>query len=143
MEFSFKRPTIHYSHNIQPQLRNTFDVVVVDQQTLHADNPSLKDENSRHLRIVVGKLSTMNLKLQVFTDSYKRSTMIVTTDVEAANNQDIVRYLESQGIALLALKKNDDGSVDLRSMLRTLASLKISSVLVEGSLELAEQLEKI
>lgn len=143
MELTFKRPAIHYSQNIQSQLRDSYDVVMVDQQTLHAEDPSLRDEFSRHLRVIVGKLSTINLGLRVFTDSYKRSTMIVTTDEEAASNRHIVRYLESQGIAMLALKKNEEGNVDLISLLRTFASLKITSVLVEGSPELAEQLKRL
>jgi diaminohydroxyphosphoribosylaminopyrimidine deaminase/5-amino-6-(5-phosphoribosylamino)uracil reductase len=68
--------------------------------------------------------------------------MIIATDEDVKNNPDVVRFLETKGVALLAVKKNEEGKVDLKSMLKSLASLKLTSILVEGGPTLATEFLK-
>ena len=68
--------------------------------------------------------------------------MIVTTDADIKNNSEVVRFLESQSVALLSVKARADGMVDLKAMLKSLAGLKLTSILVEGGPMLATEFLK-
>ena len=48
--------------------------------------------------------------------------------------------LDSQGVALLAVKQNEEGQVDLVAFFKSIASLKLTSILVEDTGSLAQQL---
>jgi diaminohydroxyphosphoribosylaminopyrimidine deaminase/5-amino-6-(5-phosphoribosylamino)uracil reductase len=129
-------------------LRQKYDCIMVGRKTIEFDNPSLTTrtdefENISHpLRIVVGKLQGLNHDWKILQDEFKRNTMIVATDEDVKNNPEIVRFLELQGVALLAVKKNDERLVDLKAMLKSLASLKLTSILVEGGPMLATEFLK-
>lgn len=129
-------------------LRQKYDCIMVGRKTIEFDNPSLttrtdKFETLSHpLRIVVGKLQGLNHDWKILQDEFKRNTMIVATDDDVKNNPEVVRFLELQGVALLAVKKNEEGLVDLKSMLKSLASLKLTSILVEGGPMLATEFLK-
>ena len=128
--------------------RQKYDCIMVGRKTIELDNPSLTTrtdefENLSHpLRIVVGSLRGLKQHWKILQDEFKRNTMIVATDDEVRENPDVVRFLETQGVALLAVKKNEEGLVDLKAMLKSLASLKLTSVLVEGGPMLATEFLK-
>ena len=129
-------------------LRQKYDCIMVGRKTIEFDNPSLTTrttefENPSHpLRIIVGKLNNLNHDWKILTDAFRRNTMIVSTDEEVKSNPEVVRFLESQGVALLSVKKNEFGLVDLRSMLKSLSSLKLTSILIEGGPMLATEFLK-
>lgn len=129
-------------------LRQKYDCLMVGRKTVELDNPSLTTrsdefENISHpLRLVIGTLKGLNHDWKILKDEFKRNTMIVATDDEVRNHPEIVRFLESQGVALLSVKKTDDGKVDLKAMLKSLASLKMTSILVEGGPTLATEFLK-
>lgn len=127
-------------------LRQKYDCVLVDRKSLEQSNLSLTvdcedfEVLSQPLRIVLGKLLGLNRDWQIFHDQWKRNTMMVATDEEVRCNQEVVRFLDSQGVALLSVKKNEEGLVDLAAFLKSIASLKLTSILVEDAGSLAEQL---
>lgn len=129
-------------------LRQKYDCIMVGRKTIELDDPSLTTrsddfENVSHpLRLVVGSLSGLNHDWKILTDEFKRNTMIVATDDEVNSHPEVVRFLESNGVALLSVKKTDDGKVDLKAMLKSLASLKMTSILVEGGPTLASEFLK-
>lgn len=129
-------------------LRQKYDCVVVGRKTIELDNPSFTtssdgfNETSQPLRIVLGKLQGLNHASKILTDKWKRNTMLVAIDDEVRSNSEEVRFLESQGVALLSVKKNAEGKVDLKSMLKSLASLKLTSILVESGPTLATEFIK-
>ena len=124
-------------------LRQKYDCIMVGRKTVEFDNPSLTTRTdefeslSHPLRIVVGKLNGLNHNWKIFQDEYKNNTMIMTTDDDVKNNPEVVHFLESQGVAFLPVKKNEEGSIDLESILKALASLKLTSILIEGGPMLA------
>lgn len=126
-------------------LRQKYDCIMVGRKTIELDNPSLNTRStdfeilSHPLRLVVGKLSGLNRDWKILNDEFKRNTMIVATDAEVRNHPEVVRFLESNGVALLSVRATDDGLVDLKAMLKSLASLKFTSVLIEGGPMLATQ----
>lgn len=127
-------------------LRQKYDCVLVDRKSIEQSNLSLTVDGddfevpSQPLRIVLGKLVGLNRDWQIFHDQWKRNTMMVATDEEVRNNQEIVRFLDSQGVALLSVKKNEEGLVDLAALLKSIAGLKLTSILVEDTGSLAQQL---
>ena len=129
-------------------LRQKYDCIMVGRKTIELDNPSLTTRTeefetlSHPLRIVVGKLQGLNHDWKILRDEFKRNTMIVTTDEEIKSHPEVVRFLETQGVALLSVKQSDDGLVDLKSMLKSLSSLKLTSILVEGGPMLATEFLK-
>ena len=124
-------------------LRQKYDCIMVGRKTIELDNPSLTTRTdefealSHPLRIVVGGLLGLNRDWNIFQDEYKKNTMIMTTDEDVKNNPEVVRFLELQGVALLSVKKNEEGLIDLKSMLAGLAGLKLTSILIEGGPMLA------
>lgn len=126
-------------------LRQKYDCIMVGRKTIELDNPSLTTRStdfevlSHPLRLVVGKLSGLNRDWKILNDEFSRNTMIVATDAEVRNHPEVVRFLESSGVALLAVRASADGMVDLKAMLKSLASLKFTSILIEGGPMLATQ----
>ena len=129
-------------------LRQKYDCIMVGRNTVELDNPSLTtrseefEKMSHPLRIVVGKLDKLNHDWTILKDDLRRNTMIVTTDDDIKKNPEVVRFLESQGVALLSVKARFDGMVDLKAMLKSLAGLKLTSILVEGGPMLATEFLK-
>lgn len=130
-------------------LRQKYDCVLVDRKSIEQSNLSLTVDCddfeilSQPLRIVLGKLVGLNRDWQIFHDQWRRNTMMVATDEEVRSNQEIVRFLDSQGVALLSVKQNEEGLVDLAALLKSIASLKLTSILVEDAGSLAKQLRTL
>lgn len=127
-------------------LRQKYDCVLVDRKSIEQSNLSLTVDGddfevpSQPLRMVLGKLVGLNRDWLIFHDQWKRNTMMVATDEEVRGNQEIVRFLDSQGVALLAVKQNEEGLVDLAALFKSIAGLKLTSILVEDTGSLAQQL---
>lgn len=129
------------------ELRQKYDVILIGKKTLIQDNPSLttrlKDVNEKHpLRVVLIDLKSIDFSLNVFSDEYKRNTMVVTTDFDLQTNPFIVEKLEEKGIGILALEESDSRRVNLKSLISTLYSLKLNSILLEGGPTLASSFLK-
>lgn len=132
------RPFVHLKKNqsLTQLLRQKYDCVLVDRETIEKDDPSLcviAGEGMQPLRIVLGSLEKINHDWLILKDQYKRNTMMVSTDEDVRNHPEVVRYLETQGVALLSVKANELGQVDLWALMKSLASLKFTSILLEGS----------
>ncbi len=129
-------------------LRQKYDCIMVGRKTIEMDNPSLTTRSDEYetlshpLRLVIGSLRGLNHDWKILTDEFKRNTMIVATDEEVRNNPLIVRFLEAQGVALLSVKSTPEGKIDLTAMLKSLASLKMTSILIEGGPTLASEFLK-
>ncbi len=130
-------------------LRQKYDSILVGRKTLELDNPSLTTrsedflELSQPKRIVIGKLHGLNLDGKIFSDEFISQTIIVTTEDDIKSHPAHVQLLESRGVSLLAVKKNEEGQVDLKIMLDKLGELKITSLLLEGGPVLATQFLKL
>ncbi|MGZ3788847.1 MAG: bifunctional diaminohydroxyphosphoribosylaminopyrimidine deaminase/5-amino-6-(5-phosphoribosylamino)uracil reductase RibD [Bacteriovorax sp.] len=126
-------------------LRQKYDCIMVGRKTVELDDPSLTTRSdefekiSHPLRLVVGSLGGLNHDWKILTDEFKRNTMIVATDEDIQDHPEVVRFLESKGVALLSVKKTEEGKVDLKAMLKSLAGLKMTSILVEGGPTLATE----
>ncbi len=130
------------------RLRQQYDCLMVGRKTIEADNPDLTtrseefEKMSHPLRLVLGSLSGIKKDWKIVTDEYKRNTMFVSTDEDIELNQDVAFFLEKNGIALLSTGKDEHGKIDLKSMLKSLGSLKMTSILLEGGPTLATEFLK-
>lgn len=130
------------------RLRQQYDCIMVGRKTVEADDPGLTTrtnefENISHpLRLVLGSLGAVNQSWKIVTDEFKRNTMFVATDEDIKKHSDVAFFLEKNGVALLSTGTNSEGRVDLHSMLKSLASLKMTSILLEGGPTLATEFLK-
>ncbi len=117
-------------------LRAGYDCLWIDGEGIKRFNPHLcLDETAenfkRHpLRLIWIPLLEIDFSSTVFSDQWRRNTMVLATDVDVRSNEVITRELECRGIALL-MAGNEANSV--ASVVQSLTSLKLKSVLVEGT----------
>jgi diaminohydroxyphosphoribosylaminopyrimidine deaminase / 5-amino-6-(5-phosphoribosylamino)uracil reductase len=113
-------------------IRRGVDAILVGANTVTRDNPRLTvhDERTRQpFRIVLdGKLSSPP-DAKVYTDEFKDRTILITAD--SRRNAMAIKTFEKKGIRVLPMKAKR-GFVTLRTILRTLWALSVTSVLVEG-----------
>src|SRR5699024_9580493 len=133
------REKVHY-------WRSRFDAVMVGRNTALLDNPRLTVrhvEGRQPQRIVIDGPLELPDKLNLFTDQYEEKTIIITHNEEKFRNEadPMLNILQSdyfRGQTLLVDEK--DGHTDLRTALRELGSLAMTSVLVEAGQDLATAL---
>ena len=129
-------------------LRQKYDGVLVGKNTLALDNPSLTNRSteftsiSHPRRIGIGTLKNVNLDWKIFNDEFRKNTLFISTDKEIKTYPHIVDFLHNQDVALLAVSENWEGQVDLKEMLKKIADLNITSILLEGGPILASQFLK-
>ncbi|MCH7827231.1 MAG: bifunctional diaminohydroxyphosphoribosylaminopyrimidine deaminase/5-amino-6-(5-phosphoribosylamino)uracil reductase RibD [Bacteroidetes bacterium] len=116
------------------KLRFEYDSVLIGYNTFKKDNPSL------NVRLVKGRNPhkiILDSKLRIVTNSNvfiskKDEKIIIITANENKNKLKKINFLKKAGAEILFIKKNKDGLLNLKILLKQLAKIKISSVLVEG-----------
>ena len=114
-----------YSH----KLRNDFDAVMVGVNTVLRDNPQLDPWYSKKhpVKVIVdSKLSTPE-NANIFS---RGKVIVVTLPVLPGQETENRRKLSSKAVILEVKEKN--GQVNLKDMMKKLAALEITTVLVEG-----------
>lgn len=114
-----------YAHRI----RQNYDAIMVGVNTVLRDNPKLDAWFAKHqpVKIVVdSQLSTPEGKNIFFEGNVIIATLSVKPGQETEN-----RKILSQKAKILEVKEKE-GQVNLKDMMRKLANLEISNILVEG-----------
>ena len=122
------------SRKLVHKLRSEYDAVLVGYNTFKKDDPSL------NVRLVKGRNPhkiILDSKLRLDTNSNvfiskQEEKIIIITAVENKNNFKKLNVLRNAGAEILFVKKNNDGLLNLKILLKQLAKRKITSVLVEG-----------
>ena len=124
------------------RLRSINQGIMVGAGTVVADNPQLTVRHVRGknpFRIIVDSKLRVPIKSSVLTDANACLTIIATTsDAPAAK----IAAVKKQGAEIWVVKKERDGRVSLRDLLRKLGKREIMSVLVEGGSEIITSLLK-
>ncbi len=124
------------------RLRSINDGIMVGAGTVAADNPQL---TARHvqgknpLRIIVDSKLRIPIKSSVLTDVNSHLTIIATTSGAPAVK---IASVKRRGVEVWVVKKERNGRVSLKDLLRKLGKREIISVLVEGGSEIITSLLK-
>lgn len=115
-----------YAH----RLRASYEAVMVGVNTILRDNPKLNNwsSNEQSVKIVVDSQLSIHEDANIF--SSKGSVIIVTLPAKPGQETENRRILGAK--ARILEVKEKEGQINLRDMLKKLAQLQISSILVEG-----------
>jgi diaminohydroxyphosphoribosylaminopyrimidine deaminase/5-amino-6-(5-phosphoribosylamino)uracil reductase len=115
-----------YAH----RLRRDYDAIMVGVNTVLRDNPALDAWFSRKelIKIVVDSQLSTPQQANIFS---KRSQVIIVTLPMAPGQETENKKILSQKAKILEVK-GKEGQVNLKDMLKKLARLRISNILVEG-----------
>lgn len=116
-------------------LRNSVDAILIGSVTAIKDNPSLNVRVSnlanlkQPLKFILGKnLDSLPLDSNLFTINPEK-TYLVTSDNFNIEKAEILKKMR---VNFLEVKKLIDDSIDLRDLLRKMADLSVSRLLIEG-----------
>jgi len=113
------------------KLRDCYDAILVGIGTVLADNPRLTTRlpeiGKNPIRIIIDSMARTPLTAHVVTDGLAPTIIAVT----GAAPQERIKALQACGVEVLVIN-DKQGSVDLRSLFKTLAGRSIASILIEG-----------
>jgi diaminohydroxyphosphoribosylaminopyrimidine deaminase/5-amino-6-(5-phosphoribosylamino)uracil reductase len=121
------------THNIRQQL----DAILVGAKTAVLDNPLLtarvknSESSKQPLRIILSSEGDLPQDLKIFDAELSGKTLIATTVP-----------IEMKNAEVLVLPKNSEGKVSLTALLDELGRRQISSLLVEGGMQVHENFFK-
>ncbi len=124
------------------RLRAVNDCIMVGVGTVIADDPQLTvryTKGHNPLRVVVDSKLRIPIKSSVLKDNDLYLTTIATTSKAPARKVTAVKNL---GAEVLVVKKDKNGGVSLRDLLRELGKKGIASVMVEGGSDIITSLLK-
>ncbi len=114
------------------RLRSQYDAILVGANTILLDNPQLTVRHVKGrnpLRVVFDPNLRLRPSAAVF-DTRKAGTLIFASARAMSARKSVVEKMSKQGVYILGLDKGKP--FDLEVVLRTLAALGVSSVLIEG-----------
>lgn len=115
-------------------LRARYDAVLVGTGTLKKDDPRLTvrlTEGRDPVRVVLDAKLTLPEKRKIF-DTAGENRVIVITTRQGLEKKRKAERLQKMGVELIAARRNQDGTVNLKSAMKHLYKHGISSVMVEG-----------
>jgi diaminohydroxyphosphoribosylaminopyrimidine deaminase/5-amino-6-(5-phosphoribosylamino)uracil reductase len=114
------------------KLRSYVDAIMVGANTIIRDDPQLTVRHGvrgkRPWRVVVDGRGRCPRFARLFTDAYRQRTIVLTTSHSPAHWR---KNLGNLGVQVLVMKGRT-ARINLRTALRALGKMKITSVLVEG-----------
>ncbi|MFC1557974.1 bifunctional diaminohydroxyphosphoribosylaminopyrimidine deaminase/5-amino-6-(5-phosphoribosylamino)uracil reductase RibD [candidate division KSB1 bacterium] len=120
------------SKRVVHKLRSMHDAVLIGKNTAIVDDPSLTVRfcNGRSpRRILLDENLKINSGLKLLNKPLAEDTIVFTT--KDCDNS-VKKKLEEKNVQVVIVKKNKDGLVNLKNVLKKAAKLGISSVMVEG-----------
>ena len=118
------------------QLRTGHDAILVGAQTVIQDNPELTVRHVRGrnpLRVVVDSGLRIPSQAKILQNQSSAKTLVATVKTSADAQY---KRIAATGAEIVTVKKDKQGNVDLKELLKKLAAREISSVLVEGGAQI-------
>ncbi|MCK7523382.1 MAG: bifunctional diaminohydroxyphosphoribosylaminopyrimidine deaminase/5-amino-6-(5-phosphoribosylamino)uracil reductase RibD [Ignavibacteriales bacterium] len=115
-------------------LRARYDAVLIGSETARIDNPKLTVrmvEGRNPYRVVLDSSLKLKSDLNLFKINSDNKTIVITSEKNKSKLKKI-NQLEKLGVKVLFVKSDAQGRMQLKSVLKEIAKLQISSILVEG-----------
>ena len=115
-------------------LRARYDAVLIGSETARIDNPKLTVrmvEGRNPYRVVLDSSLKLKSDLNLFKSNSDNKTIVITSEKNKSKLKKI-NQLEKLGVKILFVKLDAQGRMQLKSVLKEIAKLQISSILVEG-----------
>ena len=115
-------------------LRARYDAVLIGSETARIDNPKLTVrmvEGRNPYRVVLDSSLKLKSDLNLFKSNSDNKTIVITSEKNKSKLKKI-NQLEKLGVKVLFVKSDAQGRMQLKSVLKEIAKLQISSILVEG-----------
>lgn len=123
------------SRRLVHQLRAEHDAVLVGANTVRVDNPELtvrlvKGHNP--IRILLDGNLSVPLRAKLFSDHFRQQTVVFAANRNLKFKKNKLQQLRKRGVKMVFLQSDPNGLLKLKSVLRELGKMNISSILVEG-----------
>ena len=115
-------------------LRARYDAVLIGSETAQIDNPKLTVrmvEGRNPYRVVLDSSLKLKSDLNLFKINSDNKTIVITSEKNKSKLKKI-NQLEKLGVKVLFVKSDAQGRMQLKSALKEVVKLQISSILVEG-----------
>lgn len=115
-------------------LRARYDTVLIGSGTAKIDNPKLTVrmvEGRNPYRVVLDSNLKLKSDLNLFKNNSDKKTIIVASEKSKSRLKKINQF-EKLGVKILFAKSDIHGRIQLKSILKELSKLQITSILVEG-----------
>jgi diaminohydroxyphosphoribosylaminopyrimidine deaminase/5-amino-6-(5-phosphoribosylamino)uracil reductase len=125
------------SRKMVHSFRAQYDSVLIGRRTAEIDNPLLTvrlTEGRNPWRVVLDSGLKLNTELRLFNQNSDGKTILVTSK-ESLTKKNKIEKLSELGVRIIFVKQNGNGKLNLKNVLKELAILEITSVLVEGGAE--------
>ena len=118
------------------QMRHSHDAVLIGANTVRIDNPSLTvrlykgiPHVKQPLRVILDGSLSIPAESTVLNDRFREKTIIFTSpDCDMSKKA----LFQEKKIRVLTVPRTHEGLLDIESILKELAALKVTSLLVEG-----------
>lgn len=122
------------------QLRQQVDAILIGANTAKQDNPlltvrDLPDISKHPIRLVISSDGQLPSDLQLFSAELPGKTIVVATEKIKPLHQQQYNHLD---IETIIIKQNAQGQVDLPLLMIELGKRGITSLLVEGGMEILQ-----
>lgn len=123
------------------ELRAEYDAILVGAGTVKADDPKLNArfaEGKSPIKIIIDG----NLSSRVESEAFASGRILVFYSSRINRRSKInrkLKILESHGVELISMKSNSKGMIELKDVLKKIASMNIASMLVEGGTSIFSQ----
>lgn len=128
------------SRNYVQQIRGRVDAIMVGVNTIIKDNPrltyrGLNLRKGKPIKIVIDPCLKVPLKAKIFSKTSPTPVIIAVNNKAPAGK---IKILENKGVKILKFKV-ENNLINLKSLLRELAKLEITNLLIEGGGETIAQ----
>lgn len=115
-------------------LRSKYDAILIGSSTAQKDDPNLTVrmvEGRNPYRIVLDSKLKLPLNLNIITNNKDQKTILITL-AENRTKKNKLKKIEQLGVRIIFVKPDDKGRINLKSALKEVRKIGITSVLVEG-----------